>query len=358
MIRADLKDDNVKLDGMKRDQNLLFKSLWTAFIIVLWSCITPAPAPAHAQILYEDDFETGATGWSNNANESHPNFSRYLGRFDNSPNQTTRTFAVPAGTETLQIAFDFYRFDSWDNTSRWGFDRFQIDINGSQLFSFPMTPGPPTPVGSSGNVSWEFTPFGPTNNQAYGRWADYRFRVVIEIDNPPASVAFTLRTAINQGGNDESGGFDNFRVEAIPFPPNVSVSKISALDTGSTFRAPDEDLIYTIDIHSTGGTLDANSVNIADFLPPEIEMFTGNFDGSGNPVSFTDLSAAPSGITCCTPANLGYADEATGPLVFDYNPNGSYDPAVTGLEIVPSGQVREGISSPVHLRFQFRARIR
>ncbi|WOE75768.1 hypothetical protein [Alterisphingorhabdus coralli] len=330
--------------------------LCTLFCLAILAFLSPSIA--EAQIIYQDDFEDGASGWSNNSTETHPNFSRYLGRFDNSPNQTSRTFTVPDGSQSLVIAFDFYRFDSWDNTSRWGFDRFQIDIDGNQIFSLPLTPNPPSLTGSNGNVSWVFQPVGPYSNQAYGRWQDQRFRVTITIANPPTTVAFTLRTAINQGGNDESGGFDNMLVEAIPFPADVNVTKTSALDPTASYRLPGEAVIYTIEVTSEGGPLDSDTLRITDFLPPEITMFTGNFDGAGNPVSFTDLSSPPSGITCCTSANLSYSDDSTPPLTFNYAPNGGEDPNVTGLEIAPSGQLRQGTTSPVRLRFQLRGVIK
>lgn len=310
------------------------------------------PTAAHAQVIYQENFENGASGWSDNRTETHPAFSRYLGRFSGSPNQTSRTFSVPEGSQSLVIAFDFYRFDSWDDTAQWGFDRFQVDVNGTQIFSLPFAPAPSSLTGTNGNASWEFVPVGPYSNQAHGGWQDQRYRVIITIANPPTSVSFTLRTAVNQSTGDESGGFDNFRVEAIPHPPNVSVSKASRMERPGAFHIPGELVVYTIDVTSTGGALDLGSLRLVDFLPDDVTLFSGNFGGSGSPVRFFDLSSPQSGVTCCSPSNLAFSNSASGPIQFNYSPNGGNDPAVTAVAITPGGRVRQGTASPVMLRFE------
>ncbi len=310
---------------------------------------------AQAQIVYQANFESGASGWSNNRTESHPNFSRFLGRFDNSRTTTSRSFAVPAGSGSLEIAFDFYRFDSWDDTSQWGFDRWQVDINGVQILS--IYPTSITHSGTSGTAAWQVVPVGPFANQAYGNWADQRFRVTITITNPPATVTLALRTALNQGGNDESGGYDNFLVRAFPPPPALALTKVGVPQADpAAFRLPGTVMLYTIRLTSTGGAIDAGSVDVRDILPPGLELFTGNFS-AGTPVAFADTSAPASGITCCTAAMISFA---TGPAPhnFTYGPSGGYDPAVSAIRIVPSGALRQGVTSPVTVEFRLLARVR
>lgn len=316
------------------------------------------PGAAQAQVIYQDDFENGASGWSDNRTETHPAFSRYLGRFASNPNQTSRTFSVPQGSQSLMIAFDFYRFDSWDDTAQWGFDRFQIDVNGTRVFSLPFAPVPPSLSGRNGNVSWLFVPVGPYTNQAYGSWQDQRYRVTITIANPPQSVNFTLRTALNQASNDEAGGFDNFRVEAIPHPSRVSVSKTSMVAQTGRFYLPGEPIVYAVEVSSTGGALDPGSLRVFDFLPDNVTLFSGNFSGSGSAVRFVDLSSPPSGVTCCSTTNILFSDDLSGPIQYDYTPSGGDDPAITAFAITPGGQVRQGVTTPVLLRFEFLATIK
>jgi len=163
--------------------------------LVLFLLLFVAPV-AYAQntVIYQDDFEGPVSGWSVNNTDFDPDVTRFLGRFDNNPEETSRTFTVPAGATQLIIEFDFYRFDSWD-TAR---------------------------SGTSGNVDWNHSPLTPRVEIAFNTgqfWFDQLHRVEIIVNNPGPTVDLTLRTALNQGGNDESGGYDNFLVTAITPPP-------------------------------------------------------------------------------------------------------------------------------------------
>jgi hypothetical protein len=325
------------------------------FIILLLAL----PIRANAQVIYSDDFESGVTGWSDNTNENATGFSRYLGRFDTGRKETERIFTVPPATDDVTIAFDLYRFDSWDDTIQWGFDRFEVEVDAVEIFSLQLATYPASQSGTTGNVDWTVTAVGTASNLAWGGFPDQRFRVTITARNPGGTIRIKLRADINQGGNDESAGYDNFEVRAIPFAPMVTLSKTSRPAPGGTgFFTPSAEIIYQIDLYSTGGALDPSSVIIRDILPPHLELFTGNFNGSGGAVTFTDLSSPASGITCCTTSHINFSN-STGPNPpFGYGGNGGYDPVATGFRIIPSGTVRQGVSSPVHLRFEVKARMK
>jgi hypothetical protein len=326
------------------------------FFIALWLAL---PSCAEAQVIYSDNFENGVTGWSDNTNESATGFSRYLGRFDTGRKETERVFVVPPATDDVTISFDLYRFDSWDDTAQWGFDRFEFEVDAVEIFSLQLATYPASQSGTTGNVDWTVTAVGPASNLAWGGFPDQRFRVNITARNPGTTIRVKLRADINQGGNDESAGYDNFEVRAIPFPPNVTLNKSSRLEPNATgFFTPNAEVVYQIDFYSTGGALDPASVIIRDILPPHLELFTGNFNGSGSAVTFTDLSTPASGITCCTTSNISFSN-TTGPNPpFGYGGNGGFDPAATGFRVTPSGTVRQGVTSPVHLRFEVKARIK
>ncbi len=88
-------------------------------IALAFACLLLGTASfAQSTIVYQDDFEGTVTGWSLNNTDFDPDVTRFLGRFDNSPTSTSRTFTIPPSTERVDIVFDFYRFDSWDNTSQ------------------------------------------------------------------------------------------------------------------------------------------------------------------------------------------------------------------------------------------------
>lgn len=317
---------------------------------------------AHAQTVtvYTDDFEGGVSGWSVNADSTTTPTTRYLGRFDNSPNATSRTFALPEGTERVEIQFDFYKFDSWDNTAQWGFDRFQVDVDGTQIFSLPFSSDQAARSGTNGNVDWSHSPQGPPAQLVYGSgqsWLTDQFHTVnLTVDDPGTSLDLTLRTALNQGGNDESGGFDNFSVVAHLAPPVIAAQKSVGLEAGSHYL-PGETVEYTIALSNTGGPTEAGSIVIVDPLPANATVFTGDFDGAGNAVAFADDASSASGLACCAGTTVEFSDTTSGAPVFGYVPNGGFDPAVTHLRIAPTGAVRDARSDAADMSFSFRARI-
>ena len=68
---------------------------------------------------------------------------------------------------------------------------------------------------------------------------------------------------------------------------------------------PASTAIYTISVTNSGnGGTDAGSLVIDDALPPDVELWSGNFDGGGSPVQFLD-GVPPSGLSL---AFLGLAD--------------------------------------------------
>ena len=92
---------------------------------------------AYAQtVIYEDDFEGGASGWSPNTTENAPMIgTNILGRFGGATPQVSRTFTVPAGATALEIEFDLLRLDSWDFFGPGNDDGFSVLIDGNPLFS-------------------------------------------------------------------------------------------------------------------------------------------------------------------------------------------------------------------------------
>jgi uncharacterized repeat protein (TIGR01451 family) len=335
---------------------LLYLRTALAFVGLLLS----SAAFAQSTIIYQDDFEGAVTGWTVNNTDFDPDVTTFLGRFDNSPNATGRTFAVPPSTDRVEIVFDFYRFDSWDDTAQYGFDRFQIDIDGTQIFSLPFPNPQAARSGNQGNVSWSHVPTTGRVELAFGTgqyWFDQLHRFTLVIDNPGPTLDLTLRCAVNQGGNDESCGFDNMTVTAFSVMPDIEAQKVSAM-VGGNFAIPGNLVDYTISVSNIGGSADADSLVIVDTIPSDLTIFTGNFDGSGNSVQFIDSSAPPSGLSCCTAAHIEYSNSTTLPPVFGYTPVSDFDPAVTYLRITPSGTLRDAQTDPVDVDFVFRAMIK
>ena len=345
-----------KISDIKRGQSLIL-----CVVTMAWMSL-PLSAWAQSTVLYSDDFESGASGRSNNATTNHANTTRFLGRFDNNPTTTSRTFTVPAGTTSVEIEFDFYKFDSWDNNSQYGFDRFQIEVDGTQLFSLPFFTTQAARSGVTGNVSWAHSPLGPAGQIAFGSgrsWYQDQFhRVTLIIDAPGATLDLDLITALNQGGNDESGGYDNMTVTAF-FPlPDVDITKSVAPVVTGDYLTPGNAVRYNFDLTSNGAAVDSGTIVLVDALPPEVTLFTGNLNGSGQPIDFTDNSAPASGLTCCTAANIEFSDTVSGPIVFGYIPTTPYDDAVTHIRITPSGGLRNAVTDLINVEFGINARIK
>ena len=98
---------------------------------------------AYAQtVIYQDDFESGTSGWSSNTTENAPMIgTNFLGRFGGSTPQVSRTFSVPAGATALEIEFDLLRLDSWDFFGPGNDDGFSVLIDGNPLFSTTVSFG-------------------------------------------------------------------------------------------------------------------------------------------------------------------------------------------------------------------------
>lgn len=200
----------IKYFGVLDIKSVIFSiAIWITF---LWA------SSAHGQtVIYQDNFEGTVSGWSDNSTDFAPAVTNFLGRFADGQTTTSRTFTVPPNTDELIIEFDLYRFDSWDNQATFGFDRFEVEINGTQIFSLPFPNPQATRSGTSGNVDWSHTPLTGREELGFNSgqfWFDQLHRFEITVDNPGASVILTLRAALSQEPFDESAGYDNFLVTA------------------------------------------------------------------------------------------------------------------------------------------------
>ncbi|MEO0591517.1 MAG: hypothetical protein AAFZ11_13295, partial [Pseudomonadota bacterium] len=155
-------------------------------------------------------------------------------------------------------------------------------------------------------------------------------------------------------------------LEATPFcrAPDapVEISKSSQVTNTSgleRFRIPGSDQTYTITFSNPGAQIDANSIVITDFVPSQVEVWTGAFDTSvSSPIAFVDGSgAAATGLVCCSGAVITYSNSETG-NDFSYAPTGDYDPDVRRVRIQPVGTVPEGYDTPKTFELFLRMRIK
>jgi len=167
--------------------------IWLLIGVFIWGIACGTEAVAQGVTIYSDDFEGTVSGWSVNNTDFDPDVTTFLGRFDNNPQETERTFTIPPGMDRVEIEFDFYRFDSWDNTAQWGFDRFEVEVNGTEIFSLPFAPTEAARSGTTGTIDWSHTPLGPTEELAFGTgqyWFDQLHRVNLVVNSPCAAQSF------------------------------------------------------------------------------------------------------------------------------------------------------------------------
>ncbi|MEL6486200.1 MAG: hypothetical protein AAFQ13_03530 [Pseudomonadota bacterium] len=139
----------------------------------------------------------------------------------------------------------------------------------------------------------------------------------------------------------------------------TKTSRSTATTGDERMRIPGSDQTYTIAFSNPGAAIDTNSVVITDFVPSEVEVWTGAFDGTvSSPVAFVDgAGTAATGLQCCQNAGITYSDADTG-NDFSYTPNGSYDPQVRRVRIRPVGSVPEGYDNARTFELFIRMRVR
>ncbi len=83
-----------------------------------------------AGVVSVEDFEGGATGWSNNTTDSSEpdSFSQFLGRFAGALDEPTevvsKEFPLSGAQDGVVLEFDFYQIDSWDK------EEFLVTVDG------------------------------------------------------------------------------------------------------------------------------------------------------------------------------------------------------------------------------------
>ncbi len=179
---------------------------------------------ANAVIITQEDFETGATGWSDNlTTDGGTTFTRFLGRFNGAGGvqQNSKTYSLSGNQTQVTIELDFYEIDSWD------YEYFNIFIDDTQVISnefkhnredFANSPFMDAQAllftGDDGNV-----------NYGFASWPDQGYRYSITINTTATSLKLGFGATISSGIPDEAWGVDNIlivdNVSTIPVPAAV-----------------------------------------------------------------------------------------------------------------------------------------
>ena len=266
-----------------------------AAVLIMAMLFTSTHAFAQT-VIYQDDFESGASGWSNNTTENASMIgTRILGRFGGSTPQVSRTFTVPAGSTALEIEFDLLRIDSWDFFGPGNDDGFSVLIDGNPLFSTAASFGGPFPLlafpggqgarsGTTGNVTWSHVPINPAagsspRNLDFRNFGSFDFdqihRFTITVNNPGATVDLTLRIDSDQSINDESAAYDNFLVTAVAPVPTADLETVKTLSSGNSVANIGETVSFDI-VVTNNGPEDTTNVSLTDLLPANLTATANN----------------------------------------------------------------------------------
>jgi len=183
-----------------------------------------SPAETSTPVLASENFENGASGWSNNAvTESTGNATNFLGQFGgtNGEQGVSKTFdfgAEQAG-QTVSIEFDMYEIDSWDD------EKFNVFINDEMVSSEYL---------SHQGRSWSSH---ATDEQDGGTAIDnlgssgayyldndeaHHYTLEAKVDEN-GQIKLGFGSTLNSGTNDESWGIDNVVITAGDEENNTQV---------------------------------------------------------------------------------------------------------------------------------------
>lgn len=233
--------------------------------------ITPsnvAPVIDGWTLVSSENFESGATGWSDNLTTSGGTYlSKFLGRHSQEAGvqNTYKTYTLSGAESYTVIEFDMYKIDSWDG------EAFKVFVDDSQIISINLINNSfATPVdGTSGAVSYtvqEMTPF--LANFAFGTWNEQIFRFTLTVNNSAAAtIKLGFSSTLDQAITDESWGVDNVKVYEVasggtPAPlgivENSSIGTVVGKITATDANIGDV-ITYSIVGGTGAGTFNINS---------------------------------------------------------------------------------------------------
>lgn len=204
----------------------------------------------------------------------------------------------------------------------------------------------------------------------------------ITIPNLPdgGSVTFTVNASVNGGTaagtvvtntasvtvNGQSNAASDSNT--VVYPSLVHLKSVAIVSdpvngTSDPKFIPGAIADYTLRVTNTGqGTAGIDTLVLKDPIPANTELYVGDLGGAGSgPVAFTDGSPASAlswTFTSLAPApvdDLSFYDGSS----WNYQPSGTYDPAVTAIRMSPKGSMAadSGSGSP-YFELRFRVRVK
>ena len=151
-------------------------------------------------VVYSEDFEGGASGWTNNATTTIAGLTQFLGKFGGGAS-TANTIALNGTPDSVTISFDVYEMDSWDG------EAFQVWVEGAQLVNDTMSIDQYYyNDGSSKPFAVSVTNTAPTGGTG---WPTEIWHYEITMSPTDSNLDLVFGSSLDQGAADESWGLDN-----------------------------------------------------------------------------------------------------------------------------------------------------
>lgn len=181
---------------------------------------------ANAALITDENFESGASGWSNNTTTTQGVLTTFLGRFGGTGGAPVinKNYALSGNQTQVTIEFDFYEIDSWD------FELFKFFVDGNSIFSDEFKHNREdfanSPIMNATSLLFD----GDNGNVDYGfaTWPDQGYHYSYTFNTSSTNLLIGFGSTLNQSINDESWGIDNVRItdnanSTIPEPASLAL---------------------------------------------------------------------------------------------------------------------------------------
>ena len=198
---------------------------------------------ASAALVANENFEAGASGWTNNLTENGgPNFSTFLGRFGNETfgnggQVNQKTFALSGTQSQVNVSFNFYEVDSWDG------EAFRVFVNGTQLFADPFQTSSDQGSASDSTRTRTRQLGNGTENLGFSFFPDQTYLYTFSVATTATSITLGFGSGLDQGAGDEAWGVDNLSITdnarvgaVVPEPMSAALLGIGMLGIGVARR--------------------------------------------------------------------------------------------------------------------------
>ncbi|MEM9629334.1 MAG: cadherin domain-containing protein, partial [Pseudomonadota bacterium] len=274
---------------------------------------------ATSTTVVTEDFDSGATGWSDNTTTSGGAGldGGYLGGFFGTGGAQTvyKTFSLSGDQDSVTVNFDFYEFDTWNG------EEFKIWVDdvlvSTDVFYTQQY------YGAGDSSTYGNSTSDTSSNLGQGIYNDQTHSYSFTIDSSATSIKVGFGSNLDESASDntESWGIDNFEIvenqggTTLPFVQSES----ETVATGEIVNVGGYKSVDRWSLTHDGGdlTIDmlADGFNGSD-LDSIVYLYRDNGDGSYTQIGSNDDGAAGSdGSTSQYDSYLSVSDLASGDYI-------------------------------------------